>query len=193
MTQAFIPLLLSSRGLIINIGSVAAIIPYVFGSVYNASKAALHAYSQTLRLELAPFDVRVMVIVTGGVKSRIARTDRTLQNGSLYAEIERDFLRRTKHSQEGAMPAEDYSRSVVRQALKSPVRQRKWVWSGAKVWTVVCQSVSYSCASTCHSTRLTWTQWFVSTFLGNWVFEFVVPRMFGLARLKALRLKAKKP
>ncbi|KAH7408836.1 short chain dehydrogenase/reductase-like protein [Cadophora sp. MPI-SDFR-AT-0126] len=170
MTQAFMPLLLSSKGLIINIGSVAAIIPYVFGSVYNASKAALHAYSQTLRLELAPFDVRVMVIVTGGVKSRIARTDRALQDGSLYALIEGEFLRRTKHSQEGAMPAEGYSRSVVRQALKSPGRQKKWVWSGAKVWTV----------------------WFVSTFLGNWVFEFVIPRMFGLARLKALRLKTKK-
>lgn len=73
LTQTFTPLLISSKGLILNVGSVAAIVPYVFGSVYNASKAALHAFSNTLRLELEPFGVRVLVVVTGGVKSRIAR------------------------------------------------------------------------------------------------------------------------
>lgn len=34
---------------------VLQIIPYVFGSVYNASKAALHSWSDSLRVELAPF------------------------------------------------------------------------------------------------------------------------------------------
>ncbi|KAF4630632.1 hypothetical protein G7Y89_g7506 [Cudoniella acicularis] len=94
LTQTFTPLLIataasstSSSGngaLIVNIGSVAAYIPYVFGAIYNASKAALHAYSNTLRLELEPYNVGVMVVVTGGVKSRIARTKRELPEGSLY-------------------------------------------------------------------------------------------------------------
>ena len=82
LTQTFTPLLIRAKGLILNIGSVAAVTPYVFGSVYNASKAALHSYSDTLRLELAPFDVRVLVVVTGGVKSRIARRERIRQFGS---------------------------------------------------------------------------------------------------------------
>jgi 1-acylglycerone phosphate reductase len=50
MCQAFAPLLIAAKGTIVQIGSVAAVMPYVFGSVYNASKAALHAYSNTLRL-----------------------------------------------------------------------------------------------------------------------------------------------
>ena len=38
-------------------------------------------------------------MVTGGVQSRIARTDRTLGEDSLYLPISREYLRRVKHSQ----------------------------------------------------------------------------------------------
>lgn len=124
--QTFAPLLVAARskdpygkdgGTIVQIGSVAAITPYVFGSVYNASKAALHAYSDTLRVELAPLGVRVITIVTGGVQSNIARTDRVLPTQSYYGPLETEYLRRVKHSQEGAMPNKDYAESVVRQVL----------------------------------------------------------------------------
>lgn len=118
--------------------------PYVFGSVYNASKAALHAYSRTLRLELEPFDVRVMVVVTGGVQSNIARTHRVLPDDSLYLPILSDFERRQKHSQEGAMSHDEYARGVVNAALKP--KPTKWLWRGNKaflVWFV--RAVSFIC------------------------------------------------
>jgi len=166
ITKAFIRMLIAAKGLILNIGSLAAVVPYVFGSVYNASKAALHAYSQTLRLELEPFDVRVLVVVTGGVKSRIARNKRLLPEGSLYVEIEGDFQRRVVHSQDGAMPTEVYARGVVSEALKAPWRQRKWLWRGNKSFLV----------------------WFGSAFFGGWVFDHILPRMFGLDKLRRLVL-----
>ena len=51
MVQEFMPLLmLSSDACIVNVGSNAAYIPLAFGSSYNASKAAVHAYSDTLRV-----------------------------------------------------------------------------------------------------------------------------------------------
>jgi 1-acylglycerone phosphate reductase len=76
--QVFAPLLIQAKGTIVMVGSLAGVIPYVFGSVYNASKAALHAYANTLRVEMKPLGVSVITIVTGGVKSRISRTERML-------------------------------------------------------------------------------------------------------------------
>lgn len=55
MVQAFIPLLIRSTGTIVNVSSLAAYAPYVFGASYNASKAALLAYDNTLRIELSPW------------------------------------------------------------------------------------------------------------------------------------------
>ena len=162
ITQQFIPLLIASKGLIINIGSMAAIMPYVFGSVYNASKAALHSYSATLRLELEPYDVKVMVVITGGVQSNIARMHRSLPEGSLYLPIKDTYERRLTHSQEGAMSNEEYARGVVSEALKG--RPKKWLWRGNKSWLV----------------------WFIKTFVGLWVLDLVLPRMFQLDKLKAI-------
>ncbi len=126
MTQTFIPLLIRTKGTIVNIGSNAAVMPYVFGSVYNQSKAALHAYSSTLPLELEPFGVGVMVIITGGVTSRLTRYERVLPPGSLYADIAGDFQRRLRHSQQGAMSAQRYAEGVVRQVLRPKWVQKKW-------------------------------------------------------------------
>lgn len=50
MCQVFGPMVVQAKGIIVMIGSLAAITPYVFGSSYNASKAAVHAYSDTLRV-----------------------------------------------------------------------------------------------------------------------------------------------
>ncbi|CAH0054703.1 unnamed protein product, partial [Clonostachys solani] len=54
MVHHFHDLLITSSGTIVNIGSVGGIVPYVYGSSYNATKAALHHWSDTLRVEMAP-------------------------------------------------------------------------------------------------------------------------------------------
>lgn len=55
MVQEFVHLLIAAEGTIVNIGSIAAIVPLAFGAAYNSSKAALHSYGNTLRIELKPF------------------------------------------------------------------------------------------------------------------------------------------
>ncbi len=134
MCQAFAPLLIQAKGTVIQIGSVAGEIPYVFGSTYNASKAALHAYSDTLRIELAPFDVNVMIVVTGGVKSNIARTHRELPEGSLYHPLNAEYQRRLLHSQEGATDGTVYAGSVVRAVLGT--KTTRSLWRGHQAWNI---------------------------------------------------------
>jgi len=127
MCQAFAPLLIQAKGTIVQIGSLAGVMPYVFGGVYNASKAALHSYSDTLRVEIAPFGVRVVTVMTGGVKSNIARTHRTLPADSVYLPIADAYASRQGHSQANAIPNEQYARSVAEQLLNSPGKDTIWV------------------------------------------------------------------
>jgi 1-acylglycerone phosphate reductase len=108
--------------------------PYVFGSVYCATKAALHGYTDTLRLELKPFGVRVVNVVTGGVKSHIARTVRSLKGDSIYLPVEKDFERRLTHSQSLGMETEKYAKSVVEQL--TGWRRKTTIWEGSRSWLV---------------------------------------------------------
>ncbi|KAK4119731.1 short-chain dehydrogenase [Parathielavia appendiculata] len=100
VTQAFLPLLLRSttpasafRPLIVNHTSVGSVAALPFQGIYNASKAALAMLTATLRMELAPFDIRVIDLKTAGVKTNIisnsnfndsTRADR-LPEDSIYA------------------------------------------------------------------------------------------------------------
>ena len=52
-----------------NITSIGAHIAIPFGSLINASKSALGIFSDTLRLELHPFGIRVMDIEPGAINT----------------------------------------------------------------------------------------------------------------------------
>ena len=60
VTQAFLPLLRAGRGRIINISSVSGRVAAPFLGPYAASKFALEALSDALRVELRPWGVPVM-------------------------------------------------------------------------------------------------------------------------------------
>ncbi len=64
-TQAFLPLLRRGQGRVVNIGSINAQLPMPNWAVYSASKAALLALSDALRIELAPWNIGVTVLTLG--------------------------------------------------------------------------------------------------------------------------------
>lgn len=71
ITRAFLPLLRKSRGRIVNTGSVFGLTALPGRSIYSASKFAVEAISESLRVELRPFGISVSVIEPGAIATEI--------------------------------------------------------------------------------------------------------------------------
>jgi NAD(P)-dependent dehydrogenase (short-subunit alcohol dehydrogenase family) len=71
VTQAVIPMLRKSKGRIINIGSSSSLLAFPGGSVYCASKFAVRAITDSLRLELKHFGISTVMVAPGAVESEI--------------------------------------------------------------------------------------------------------------------------
>jgi NAD(P)-dependent dehydrogenase (short-subunit alcohol dehydrogenase family) len=74
--QAFSRLLRKQRGRIVNITTVGVNIAIPFGGLLNGSKSAFAKVSDTLRLEMHPFGVRVIAIEPGSIST--PAVDKTL-------------------------------------------------------------------------------------------------------------------
>ena len=179
MCASFAPLLIHSRGLILNISSTSSEVPYLFGAIYSSTKGAINTYSRALRMELQPFGVRVMIAVTGTVRSNIAsHTHRQLPPNSFYQPVLDVFERRLTFSQNNAtMPTETYAKKIVGEALKGEGwlggwlrRTPDWFWAGGMANRV----------------------WFLTLF-PRWFSEYVISVFFKVGamsrRLQATRAK----
>lgn len=63
MTYAFLPLLVGKDdAVVLNVTSSLAFVPFPITPTYNATKAALHSFSESLRIQLAGADAGVQVI-----------------------------------------------------------------------------------------------------------------------------------
>lgn len=78
--QAFLPLIRAARGRIINVGSVGARFALPFGGPLNSSKAALESINDSLRMELRPWGIHVVLVSPGSI--------RTAAEGKLLADSE---------------------------------------------------------------------------------------------------------
>jgi NAD(P)-dependent dehydrogenase (short-subunit alcohol dehydrogenase family) len=71
VTQSFTPMLRRSKGRIINIGSTSSYLAVPGAAAYSASKFAVKAVTDSLRLELIPFGMKVILVSPGAVESAI--------------------------------------------------------------------------------------------------------------------------
>src|ERR1700761_7367195 len=63
---------LRGRGTVVVIGSIIGELATPFQAFYNSSKAALHMYAETLRMECRVIGVKVVLVAPGAIKSNIA-------------------------------------------------------------------------------------------------------------------------
>jgi NAD(P)-dependent dehydrogenase (short-subunit alcohol dehydrogenase family) len=83
VTQAFLPLLRQAHGRIINIGSIAGLLATPFNGPYSATKHAMEAFSDALRGELQPWDIKVILLEPGSISTPIWQKGKKLGRAML--------------------------------------------------------------------------------------------------------------
>ena len=126
VTRALFPLLRRARGLVVNIGSVSGVLVTPFAGAYCASKAAVNALSDALRLELAPFGIQVMEVQPGAIASQFAsnaqrQAELVLAADSPWWPLREYVQARARASQDRPTPAAVFAQGVLAAVGKSPV------------------------------------------------------------------------
>lgn len=119
LTRAVLPgMIKRRRGMIVNISSVSGVMPTPFAGAYCASKAALNAASDSLRMELRPLGIDVVTVQPGGIQSSFgerAADEVQMAPDSPYQAIREGVLSRANESQSDATPADVFAHQLVKQ------------------------------------------------------------------------------
>ena len=133
LTQLVLPAMRAARqGRIVNISSMGGRIVYPTGGWYHASKYAVEALSDALRVEVAPFGIKVVVVEPGLIRTQfesVASTGLgTAGAEGPYAELRRhadDVMRRGYRSRAGADP--DAVAAVIGKAVEARRPRTRYV------------------------------------------------------------------
>ncbi len=134
--KALLPLLRASRGRVVLMGSVSGLVALPLMGPYAASKFALEALADALRVELLPFGVKVVLVEPGSVATPIWERSLRRAEGYLeppppgtegvygrYLEVARGLAGR--NAQRG-LPPERVAEAVLR-ALESPSPKARYL------------------------------------------------------------------
>lgn len=136
-TQPFLPGMRERRhGVIVNVSSVAGRVVAPFGGAYAASKFAVEAISDALRLELSSFGVHVILIEPGPIRTGFKDTARATTDrnpASPYADLVQRFERGRKDWYRFEHPPESVARTISMAARSKHPRARYTITLPAKV------------------------------------------------------------
>jgi NAD(P)-dependent dehydrogenase (short-subunit alcohol dehydrogenase family) len=134
VTQAFMPLIRRSRGRIVNVSSIGGKVAQPLLGPYCASKFALEALSDCMRVELKPFGISVSIVEPGAIKTKmfdkaavsVDEIIRTLPaDGLRYYSSEIETIRKVIAMQDrSAAPAERVAKVVEHALTASRPRAR---------------------------------------------------------------------
>jgi len=130
ITRAFAPLVLASRGRVVNIGSLNGFIASPLAGAYSMSKHAIEAFGDGLGAELAPFGVRVSTVEPGSFgtdiwRNLLARTDTSAIAASRFAPQMRRMLSAVGTPQRETPP--DAVADAVLDALTSATPRHRYM------------------------------------------------------------------
>jgi 1-acylglycerone phosphate reductase len=133
--------------------------------IYGASKSAVMYIADVLKYEMYPFNVKVLNICTGGVKSHMPTNttknfDHSIPPNSVYHPIADTVAHAQDGRTEKFMDTKEYTRYVVDKV--NAATKSGWIWRGAYATSV----------------------WFVNTFLWRSALDSIHLKENGLYELK---------
>ncbi|KAF2491707.1 NAD(P)-binding protein [Lophium mytilinum] len=141
VTKAFMPLLIEGQGTLVNIASVAAKAWNPYETIYNASKAAIQQWGDTLRLELEPLGVGVVSVMAGMIQSQWYSNSvppLQLPEDSYYQPVLKNIQGSVTGvaNKESGTPPDVFAETVVKQLVDGKTGK---IWAGTLstlIWTV---------------------------------------------------------
>src|ERR1700733_8035318 len=145
--QAFLPLLRASRGRLVFVGSISGRLSVPFIAPYSASKFALRAIADALRVELRPAGIGVSLIEPASVKTPIWQKGRDSREALLAMlppktmeyygpQIEAVFAQTTREERAG-MPVDDVARAILHGVAARKPRARYLLGGAARAGSIV--------------------------------------------------------
>ena len=143
VTQLALPWLRLAKGKIINVSSESGYVSFPFLGPYSASKFALEAFSDALRLEIIEQEIHVVLIEPGPIKTPIWERSIAAAIGirknmppvaeSLYGAQLDAFLQFVKNSAAHSVPVSQVSSKILEAAQSKKPRIRYRVGTSALV------------------------------------------------------------
>ena len=143
VTQAFLPLLRQGRGRIVNMGSIAGRAAMPVMGPYSASKFALEALTDALRLEVQQWGIQVSIVEPGaiatpiwtksGAKAEELETVTSEELKSLYAGVIAGVRSRVAEAAARAIPPDAVAQAVEHALTAVRPRTRYLVGRDAKI------------------------------------------------------------
>ena len=93
-------------GRIVNLSSIAAVVPIPFQAFYSASKAAINAYTLALANEVRPFGISVCAVIPGDIRTNFTSAREKEYHGDAiyHGRIRRSVEKMEKDEQSGMDP-----------------------------------------------------------------------------------------
>src|SRR2546423_14527433 len=120
VSQAIIPVMRNQKsGIIVNVSSVAGRIGFPVSPGYISSKFAIEGLSESMRYELSPFGINVIIIEPGVIKTNfMSSTKKSIKSDSAYKDITNKVIMGiTMMSEMGTAPKE--VANLIIKAIKS--------------------------------------------------------------------------
>ncbi|CAI5471437.1 unnamed protein product [Closterium sp. Yama58-4] len=155
MAKAVFPHMAEKRsGCIVNISSILGYQALPMGAVYSASKAALNAVTNCMRMEMKPFGIKVVLVAPGLIKTELfgktPQISAQLPTTSPYAPCQANIDKMASLPHATAMTPPSHLASLIANASLSP--NPPWRLFAGEMWVSVMAMV-----------------WFAPVWLADWV------------------------